>query len=129
MRATRRIFLFHLRPGRWVRLPPGVRGRWQLEPAKLGREGERSGFALLPFQVLPMDQVQGGVHDVIGALRLEMPTTRDAAEAMQREIVIGIEAGKGLRLSVRGTRRTEIAAGEPVAIEAVERKQIDVDAP
>ncbi len=106
-----------------------VRGRRQLESGKLGREGERSGLALLPFQVLSVHQIQGRVDDVIRTLRLDVPAARDAAEAMHRQIVFGIEAREGLGLTVRGACRTEIAAGEPVAIEAVEREQIDVHTP
>ncbi len=91
-----------------------------LEPAVAGREGERGGLALLPRQVLAAHQVERGVEDGV------RPRGRPA-ERGQREVVLAVEPGE--RVGLARARRSKVTAHQPVAVEQVQRKLVQVHQP
>src|SRR5579864_2251557 len=92
-----------------------------LVTAEFGSEDEGSPFALLPRQILTAHQVERRVHEGIRACE------PGAGQVREPHVVVRIKTRKALRLAhVRGA---EVTAYQPVAIEMVHRKLVDVDAP
>src|SRR4051812_14347947 len=84
------------------------------------RGDSRSGrLPLLPGQILTLSDVEGSVDQQIGSL---------VRQFLEREFIVGIEPRIGVGQSLRTMRGAEITAHEPVSIQVLQGKRIDVDA-
>jgi hypothetical protein len=81
------------------------------------RGGERLRLAILPGELLAVDQVEGEVEQVEGT---------QASELRQPEVVPLVEAGEAVGLPPR-RRGAEIGADQAVPVAGVEREPVDVD--